>query len=60
MRLFKNSSPREESVFHGIKVRLFPMAYDVECNMEMVSPSSIGLLSGPLSSRMLYLSQRED
>lgn len=48
MRLLKNLSPREESVFHVIKVRISPMAYDVECNMEMGSASSIRVLSVPL------------
>lgn len=48
MRLLKNLSPGEESVFHVIWVMISPMAHDVECNMEMGSPSSIGVLSVPL------------
>lgn len=43
MRLLKNLSPREESMFHEIEAKI-SMVYDVECNMEMESPRYIGVL----------------
>lgn len=47
MRLFQNLSPREESLFHVLKVRISPTSYDVECNMGTGSPSSVGASSDP-------------
>lgn len=38
----------KKSMFHEIEVRISPVAYYVECNMAMGSPSSIGVLSIPL------------
>lgn len=35
-------------MFHVIEVRISPVAYDIECNMAMGSPSSFGVLSIPL------------
>lgn len=52
-------------MFHVIKVRVFPVAHDIECNRELGSPGSIEcLLLGPVScclpGQMLCLSQGED
>lgn len=44
VRLLKNLSPREESMFHEIEARISSMVYDVECYMEMESPRYIGVL----------------
>lgn len=51
MRLFKNWSPREESMFLMVKVSISLAAYDVECNMEMRSPVSTGVLGVPSLAR---------
>lgn len=48
MRLFKNLSPREESMFLMVKVSISLMAYDVAYNMGMGSPASFGMLECPL------------